>query len=180
MPGSLLDHFRQMARNNAWSNDRLYTACSQLTRDAFAAERVSFFRSLCATLNHILVADRYYLAHLTGVVAERPAPIGESANLAASQDETDHALVAFCDRLDPTGLDRIIEIEREDGVTYRDTVEAILTHLFVHQIHHRGQAHAMLSGTTVPPPQLDEFFLAMDRDQRDGALRRMGLVEPPT
>ena len=33
-------------------------------------------------------------------------------------------------------------------------------HLFQHQVHHRGQAHAMLSGTSVSPPQLDEFFSA--------------------
>jgi hypothetical protein len=29
-------------------------------------------------------------------------------------------------------------------------------HLFQHQIHHRGQAHAMLSGTSAAPPQLGE------------------------
>jgi len=33
----------------------------------------------------------------------------------------------------------------------------------VHQIHHRGQAHAMLSGTSLAPPQLDEWFLAGER-----------------
>ena len=38
-----------------------------------------------------------------------------------------------------------------------------LAHLFNHQTHHRGQVHAMLAGTGVPPPQLDEFFLDWDR-----------------
>ena len=41
--------------------------------------------------------------------------------------------------------------------------DALLPHLFQHQIHHRGQAHAMLAGTGVAPPQLDEFFLDWDR-----------------
>jgi hypothetical protein len=36
--------------------------------------------------------------------------------------------------------------------------DRLLMHLFQHQIHHRGQAHAMLSGTRIKPPQLDEFF----------------------
>ena len=45
----------------------------------------------------------------------------------------------------------------------KETVASVLPHLFIHQIHHRGQAHAMLSGTTVKPPQLDEFFLFEDR-----------------
>jgi hypothetical protein len=30
--------------------------------------------------------------------------------------------------------------------------------VFQHQIHHCGQAHAMLSGTVVKPRQFDEFF----------------------
>jgi uncharacterized damage-inducible protein DinB len=51
----------------------------------------------------------------------------------------------------------------------------VLPHLFVHQIHHRGQVHAMLSGTSVAPPQLDEFFLAENLSDRDDALRAIGL-----
>jgi len=54
-------------------------------------------------------------------------------------------------------------------------VHAVLAHLFVHQIHHRGQAHAMLSGTRVAPPQLDEFFLVWDAPRRAAELRRLGL-----
>jgi hypothetical protein len=42
-----------------------------------------------------------------------------------------------------------VQIERRDR---------LLMHLVQHQIHHRGQAHAMLSGTRIKPPQLDEFF----------------------
>jgi hypothetical protein len=45
--------------------------------------------------------------------------------------------------------DTRIQTERRDR---------LLMHLFQHQIHHRGQAHAMLSATAVRPPQLDEFF----------------------
>ena len=58
---ALVEHFRAMARNNAWSNDRLYAACRTLSPAAFAAERVSFFPSLVETLNHILTVDWYYL-----------------------------------------------------------------------------------------------------------------------
>ena len=47
----LAAHFTAMARNNAWSNLRLYRACVTLTDDAFAERRVSFFPSLQLTLN---------------------------------------------------------------------------------------------------------------------------------
>ena len=57
------------------------------------------------------------------------------------------------------------------------SVASILEHLFQHQIHHRGQAHAMLSSTPVKPPQLDEFFLAGEEPLRRDELRALGLPE---
>lgn len=59
----------------------------------------------------------------------------------------------------------------DGGVTDRgahgaipERIDHLLAYLFQHQIHHRGQAHAMLAGRRVRPPQLDEFFLDYDRD----------------
>jgi uncharacterized damage-inducible protein DinB len=54
----------------------------------------------------------------------------------------------------------------------------VLAHLFQHDIHHRGQVHAMLAGTALAPPQLDEFFLAQDAAMRSDDLRALGLAEP--
>ena len=53
----------------------------------------------------------------------------------------------------------------------------LLAHLFQHQIHHRGQAHAMLAGTAVKPPQLDEFFCANEAHLRARELAEIGLSE---
>ncbi len=178
MLGSLADHFRQMARNNAWANARLHAACLRLTPDEFAAPRTGFFRSLRRTLNHILIVDRSYLADLKGPGRRYPIdpiPYPDAVDLAAAQAQIDRDLVEFCDGLDQAGVDRVVPIDRRDGVAYRETVSAILAHLFQHQIHHRGQAHAMLSGTRVAPPQLDEFFLASDAPRREAELRRLGL-----
>ena len=54
-------------------------------------------------------------------------------------------------------------MDREEDGIFHERIGDILAHLFQHQIHHRGQAHAMLSGTSVAPPQLDEFFLEYER-----------------
>ena len=37
MPDRLVAHFRAMARNNAWANDRLLEACARLDPADFAA-----------------------------------------------------------------------------------------------------------------------------------------------
>ncbi|MEX2326787.1 MAG: hypothetical protein WD558_03575, partial [Pseudomonadales bacterium] len=51
------------------------------------------------------------------------------------------------------------------GRIQREPVGRVLLHLFEHQIHHRGQEHAILSGTHVKPPQLHEFFLGDPKEQ---------------
>jgi uncharacterized damage-inducible protein DinB len=53
----------------------------------------------------------------------------------------------------------------------------VLGHLFQHQTHHRGQVHAMLAGTSVKPPQLDEFIVADDGRFRGDELAALGWSE---
>jgi uncharacterized damage-inducible protein DinB len=168
MPDPLVAHFRAMARNNAWANARLLGACEALTPEEFAAPRVSFFPSLRATLNHSLGVDLYYLNALEAhdgrpVVPDRWPDVAEPAALRAAQAESDARLIAFCDALDGADLDRTVVTDRGADGLVPERLDAVLAHLFQHQIHHRGQAHAMLAGTRVPPPQLDEFFLDYDR-----------------
>ena len=43
--------------------------------------------------------------------------------------------------------------------------------------HHRGQVHAMLSGSSVAPPQLDEFVLTGDSRFRGDDLAALGWSE---
>ena len=58
-----------------------------------------------------------------------------------------------------------------------ERADRLLGHLFQHQVHHRGQAHAMLSGTDVAPPQLDEFWCANEAHLRAAELAEIGLSE---
>jgi uncharacterized damage-inducible protein DinB len=164
----LVAHFRAMARNNAWANDRLLEACEGLDAAAFAAPRTGFFPSLRETLNHLHAVDVFYLDALEetgrGLAAFEPHPdFARPAALRTAQAASDRRLIAFCDRLAEGDLDRRVVTVRDPDGRPRERVDALLAHLFQHQIHHRGQAHAMLAGTGVAPPQLDEFFLDWDR-----------------
>jgi uncharacterized damage-inducible protein DinB len=167
--------FAQLARNNAWSNRRLHRACAQLSQAEFEAPRTSFFPTLQATLNHIYVVDAYYLDGLEAggrglALVANPIPHPRMAELATAQAASDARLIHFCNALDAAALEREVVLDRGDeGLTCEHTRD-VLAHLFVHQIHHRGQAHAMLSGTAVAPPQLDEFFLDYDLPRRAGEL----------
>jgi uncharacterized damage-inducible protein DinB len=166
-----VEHFRAMARNNAWSNYRLHNACAQLSDTEYRAKRVSFFPSLPLTLSHIYLVDCYYLDALEeggrGLsLFEQEEPFATLDELTLAQFTTDRRLMAFCDRLTAATCNRAVSLHRGKDLYVNEKVEAVLNHLFVHQIHHRGQVHAMLAGTSVKPPQLDEFFLAQDEPLR--------------
>jgi uncharacterized damage-inducible protein DinB len=174
-------HYAAMARNNAWSNARLYRACLTLSDAAFAERRVSFFPTLQLTLNHILLVDRYYYDALVdggeglSIFADE-VPYPRCADLWPAQRALDRQLIGFCDALvDDAALQRAVLIDRGPDIgVQRETVGTVLPHLFVHQIHHRGQAHAMLAGTDARPPQLDEFFLLADAPARERELAASG------
>ena len=158
-----------------------------------AAHRASF-RASPQTLNHILRVDLYYLGALHGerrlrahdgwLRAERRRWPSWRARQAAS----DARLIALlrCARCRRRSTARS-QMTACDHVQ-RDRVGHVLAHLFNHQMHHRGQAHAMLSGTAVKPPQLDEFLMPSEaasararhgraRLERVAAVRRSAEVD---
>jgi len=177
---TLLEHLRRMARNNLWSNDRLYRVVLALQPGEFKAERTSFFPSIKETLNHILAVDHLYLDFLTdgghGAAAyDDYVPFDDAASLAEAQADFDRKLAALCDNLTEADLDRrVITDRREDGMI-PERIGDILAHVFLHDIHHRGQVHAMLAGTSVAPPQLDEFLLDYDIELRKDEVERLKL-----
>jgi len=182
---SLVEHFRAMARNNAWANFRLHTACAGLSEDDYRARRTSFFPSIELTLNHILLVDWYYLDALDNdgrrwneIYALDDVPCATFGELRREQAAADRRLIWYCDALEDDRLDAVAILNRPGDARYPEHVADVLAHLFQHDIHHRGQVHAMLAGTDIPPPQLDEFFLAQDAHLRADELRALGLGGP--
>jgi uncharacterized damage-inducible protein DinB len=176
------------AYNNAWANHRLLKACAQLSQADFVATRTSFFPSIKATLNHIVTVDWLYLDMLersrrgqppnmeTRGFFEPPEPFDTVAALAREQRACDARLIALCLQLDDDALEGPVQVPRVAGM-YTDRIGRILMHLFEHQIHHRGQAHAMLAGTPVPPPQLDEFYCSNEVALRAQDFAELGFTE---
>lgn len=181
MPASLLQALRAMAYNNAWANHRLLSACAGLSQAEFEATRIGFFPSIQATLNHILVVDWFYVDALEGGTLGPAAwanrvPCPSVAELHLAQAAVDRRLIAWCDLLDEDGVERIVRVHRATRVQ-TERADRLLLHLFQHQVHHRGQAHAMLSATPVAPPQLDEFFSIAEAPLRAEEFKELGWTE---
>ena len=177
----LLAMLRTQARANRLANQRLHTAMAPLSRDDFHAPRTSFFPSLAATLNHILAVDVYYLAALAGqadMVGQYEAlvPCDTLQTLAAAQAASDARFIGLMDALAAEQLDEVIDLERGDHVQ-RERRGHVIAHLLAHQVHHRGQVHAMLAGTAVAPPQLDEFLMPSEAHLRVADMVQLGWTE---
>lgn len=181
MPASLVTTYRAMARNNAWANHRLLGACAGLTQAEFEAPRTGFFPSLKATLNHILIIDWFYVDGLEGgwlgpkAWANRE-PCATVADLRREQATVDRRLIVVCEALTDESLGSNVRINRDTRVQ-TERRDRLLLHLFQHQIHHRGQAHAMLCATNVKPPQLDEFYSVAEAPLRVQEFAALGWTE---
>jgi len=170
------------AHANRLANRRLQSALAGLSTSDLHAKRISFFPTLIGTLNHLLAVDRYYIAALHGEADmaqqyRRYAPHDELAPYVAAQDASDLKLIAFCDKLDDAGANADVALDRGEGKVVHDPAALVLQHLFMHQTHHRGQVHSMLSGTAVKPPQLDEFILRSDSSLRVMDMSALGWTE---
>ena len=173
--------FRKLAYNNALANIRLHRACAALQPGEFEAKRTSFFPSIKSTLNHILTVDWFYVDALEGGTLGLRAfdieePFDKLEDLSRQQADVDRRLVVLCEGLTPETATRTVAIQRSDRIQ-RERADDVLSHLLQHQTHHRGQVHAMLAGTSVAPPQLDEFIVADDARFRGAELAELSWDE---
>ncbi len=162
----MLDHFKRFAAYNAWANARLYDAATALSDFERKRDVKAYFRSLHGTLNHLMVADRIWLKRLTG---EGAAPSSLDAELFAdftalreARETEDRRLIDFVAELAPADTDRVLEYGNTRGETRALPVGVILSHLFNHQTHHRGQAsHILRQLGVAEPPSLDLLYFAL-------------------
>jgi len=173
---------RIQAHANRLANARLHRAMAALGPGDWQAPRTGFFPSLAATLNHILGVDLYYIAALQGDVhADRQwaqfQPAASLAELAPRQAASDERLIAWLAAADAAALGAVVQLPRGGGRIQRDRAAHVLQHLLMHQTHHRGQAHAMLSSTAAAPPQLDEFLMPSEAHLRSADMAALGWAE---
>ena len=162
-------HFVMMANYNAWANERLFRTAGSLQDDLYGKDVGAYFKSLRGTLNHILTADRIWMRRLTGA-GEHPDKLNailfdDLPSLHAARRIEDRRLVDFVQGLGEPDFESMREYKTLNGVSQSQPLREILAHVFNHQTHHRGQAHAILTTLGVAEPEpLD--LLIMQRAPR--------------
>ncbi|RMD64147.1 MAG: damage-inducible protein DinB [Alphaproteobacteria bacterium] len=158
-----MQHFALMARYNAWANARLHGCVADLPEADYRRDVGLFFGSVHATLNHILLVDRLWSRRIRGVDPGihtlDQILCDDFASLRAAQRAEDENLIALVNGLDEARLATTVRHRRLVGGHEAEArIGHMLTTLFNHQTHHRGQVHAALTQAGLSPPGLDVIF----------------------
>jgi uncharacterized damage-inducible protein DinB len=152
--------FRQLADYNHWANLRIFAAALEMPEQMYRRPTGVFFGSLHGTLNHLLLTDRVWLKRLTGQ-GEHPNRLDailyeDRAELAHARMQEDARLIKLIHGYSEADLAIPVSFQTMAGKPQQQPLQDILLHLFNHQTHHRGHAHACYSILTgAEPPSLD-------------------------
>ena len=159
---------QRMARYNRWQNENLYGVAEGLPEAERRRERGAFFGSIHKTLSHLLWADRIWMSRFTdlprpqGGIRESVLQYPDWPELARERGAFDEIILAWAERLDPSWL--AAEQTFYSGAAQREVTMPrwlLVTHMFNHQTHHRGQVHCMLTQAGGKPGDTDLPFMPM-------------------
>ncbi len=161
------DWCRLMAAYGSEMNRRLFASAAQLTDEERRRHRGAFFGSIHATLNHILWGDRLWMSRLAegwerprgGITGSVALHEGFEA-LRAARVATDEGIERWASGLTESWLrGELVWVSGATGQEWRRPRWIMVTHLFNHGTHHRGQVHAMLTAAGVTPDDTDLPFI---------------------
>ncbi len=164
-------HFTMFAAYNQWANRRIYDAAAQLTEDEFERNVGAFFGSAMGTLNHLLVADRIWMKRFTNG-GEAPKTLDAILHrdfqpLRKAREAEDLRIMAWIGGLTEKAMaGRFTYMTVSDMRTVSQRLAPALAHVFNHQTHHRGQAHAILTMLGKPSITLDLVYFQRTEEGR--------------
>jgi uncharacterized damage-inducible protein DinB len=159
------EYCQTMAKYNAWQNQWMFQAVDGLDDATREADRGLFWRSIRATLSHLMWGDMMWMSRFDGgdaptrpltetgeaygwsdLMAERPRLDARIAGWSwgVSQDDLDGALTWYSGAM-----------KQDMSKPYAMCV----VHFFNHQTHHRGQVHAALTGLGLKTTDTDLPFM---------------------
>jgi uncharacterized damage-inducible protein DinB len=160
-------HTQAMARYNAWQNQSIYSAANTLSDAERGQDRGAFWQSIDLTLRHILWADQMWMSRFSNADAPKALNQPLSSHDVATWDGLTRARVEFDETIEiwTAGLtDTWLQgdLTWRSGITGEDATKPrwyVVTHLFNHQTHHRGQVHCMLTQAGAEPEDTDLPFM---------------------
>ncbi len=142
-------YYQLMAKYNRWMNRKLYAVCADIPDQTRREDRGAFFKSIHGTLNHLLFGDLVWMDRFTGA-PRRNIAMGEELYasfeaLRDARDSKDAEIVAWANELREAWLrEPFTYTSGIDAKTRKLPAWVLVTHMFNHQTHHRGQLTTLI------------------------------------
>ena len=159
-------YVQRMARYNRWQNENLYGIADRLSVGERQRERGAFFGSIQKTLNHLLWGDQIWMCRVTdmpkpeGGIPESVALYADRERLKTERAAFDRKILDWASTVQPDWL--AADQTYFSGAIGREVTKprwVLVTHMFNHQTHHRGQVHCMLTQAGGRPSDTDLPFM---------------------
>lgn len=149
-------YYQLMAEYNLWMNQNLYLVCSEIPEEQRKRDLGAFFKSIHGTLNHLLYGDKAWMGRFTNnpfSVTEMKQELYADFNvLRAEREKVDQQILEWSKHLDPSWLSQAFEYTSNvDGQRRVLPTWVLVTHMFNHQTHHRGQVTALIKQVGYDP-----------------------------
>jgi len=146
-----------LARYNAWADIRIFDSVAALPPGEAEKPRTTLFKTMIGTLNHNLVVDLIWQAHLQGrdhgFKARNMLLHPELASLRAAQEKLNLWFIEWSEAQTDASLAESLDFTFVSGKAGRMTRLEMLQHVVTHKAYHRGWVAEMFF--EVPAKVLD-------------------------
>jgi len=150
-----------MAEYNRLMNQRIIKASLTLSDASLNEDKGAFFKSVLATLNHIMIGDILWMKRFSEFSSnvsslmplsaiEKPESLDQIlfSDLKTFEQERvrlDNVIINWCHELTNEDLDKPLAYTNFKREKHNKRLGDVVLHVFLHQVHHRGQVTTLLS-----------------------------------
>jgi uncharacterized damage-inducible protein DinB len=165
-------HLIMLTQYNAWADMMFFSAMNSLPAGEAVKERVTRFKNMVHTMNHVYVIDSVFKAHLLGqahnftarnTVEHPPLPELWDHKMAIDQWYVDYAR-----SLSGRQLAERVDFQFIGGGDGVMTRREIILHIVTHGSYHRGFIADMMYHVPAKPPVADLTVYLRDVVQKQG------------
>jgi uncharacterized damage-inducible protein DinB len=162
------NYFVVQADYQHWANEVLLSSLDRLNAEAIGSDQGLFFNSIHHTMDHMLMVSQSWLARLQGESIKVDYRIINNPDWRefkiALRRET-RKLQAWLEAQPTEFFDSQISFVGADGKARTMWVRDVLTHLFTHYAHHRGQVSAVATRLGAPCPEMDFVYYRREMER---------------
>ena len=153
------NYYLLMAHYNQWMNKKLYSVCSGIPDSDRRKDLGAFFKSVHGTLNHLLFGDIAWMCRFKN--QKHNYVIGEEIYsdfdaLRKAREKKDNEILEWVGELAEEWLNSSFRFKSSvDGRTRSMPSWVLVTHMFNHQTHHRGQLTTLIKQLGYDPGVTD-------------------------